>query len=158
MSLLGPFLLKLKRSRLEIYPAVILPAGSGTLNMDRNTFSINTSEVYVKKGDEWIEIEKEDFLHPIPSHFYSAIKQGNFGLKKYSYQLQIAKIPFIFKTENNHNSEAKDETAKWYKERLSNNGFKDSFFIIRDYKILFNLDSRKLQSKDLINEEVIRLY
>lgn len=152
-----PFALKSLQPGLEIYPAIIFPAGAEKLNLKDETRSFQNYELYGYKDTLQI-IEWKKFLGEIPGQYYHSLIKGNFGLESYSNEFEI---PFtqIKVAEKNYLNEKKIEEAKdWIKARLLEQGFSDSIFIVRKIQKNYNINSRKLENQTLIYEKTFRLY
>ncbi len=151
--LLLPYMLKLKNRRLEIFPAVIMPAGASLIHK-KDSISFRSHEIYAKRNDSITRIDVKEFLNPIPEWYLSHIALSNFGLASYSREIKLDKIPIRFTNFNRFSNSELIKAQKFYQARLKNLGFDDSLFIYRSYKIQLR-DS--VQNKILSRERIYRL-
>jgi hypothetical protein len=155
--LLIPFGIKSLQSGLEIYPAIIFPAGAEKLNIKDEIRSFQNYELYGYKDTLQI-IDWKLFLGEVPGQYFHSIIKGNFGLESYSHEFEI---PFtqIKVSEKNYLNDKKIKEAKdWIKARLLEQGFSDSTFIVRKIQKNYNTNSKKLENQTIIYEKTFRLY
>lgn len=152
-----PFMLKLKDSRLEIYPAVIFPSGAGLVNNEEQLIIIHHFDFYGYK-DDLVLIDKNRFFGDIPIWYSYAILEGKFGLEKYINEFKLYKPPIKFQIRNNFTAASVQETKKWIREQLREQNFKDSLLIVKNYRLKYNLETQTLHSKEVVNEQIFKLY
>lgn len=157
LVLWGPFILKLKDPRLEMYPAIIFPSGAGVVKTQLDFLTAKKYEIYGCKNDP-VEISKKEFFGDIPVWYFHAVLQGNFGLERYSEKFKLYKPPIQFEIKNTFTTESVSETKKWLRTRLQELGFEDSSLILRQYEMIYNVKTKKLETERIVNEKVYDLY
>ena len=77
-----PFALKLSAPALELYPAILLPAGAGTASTDQDVLEITRRELYgiEAKTGQAVRLDPIRFLDPIPVHYFSTLFGDSFGM------------------------------------------------------------------------------
>lgn len=142
---------------LEIYPAIIFPAGAEKLNLKNEIRSFQNYELYGLKDTLQI-IDSEKFLREIPSQYFHSLIKGNFGLESYLNEFEI---PFtkIKVPEKNYLNDQKIQDAKdWIKKGLKEQGLSDSILVIRKIQKDYNVISKKLEKQTIIYEKTFSLY
>lgn len=82
LGLIVPECLRDFRKSLEPYPAVLLPKGSGTLQVkDGRIHMRRTLATAVRQGN-WEKLDIGELMFPISEHYFSLLAQRNFGLKR----------------------------------------------------------------------------
>jgi hypothetical protein len=130
LLLLVPEGLRSRAKTLEPYPAVILPAGAGTLRIKKGTVSINRSYPTAKRHGEWEEVDVSQFLTPIAGHYFGRIAGRNFGLSG---------SPSASPEER----ERIAQTRSWMKARLAAQGFETGEIRLMSQKVTIALSSGK---------------
>ncbi len=157
MILIGPFILKLKDSRLEAYPAIIFPSGASKVNIDKKTFSFTSIEILGYREDSISRIPIKNFLGSIPPQYIYVISEANFGLSPFQQKFKLYTPPIEFLVTNKNTPSKRKNTSLWIQERLRTQGLNESIFILRQYEKVYNLDTHTITSKKLRNEKVYRL-
>ena len=80
LALLVPEGLRSYAKPLEPYPAVILPAGAGTIRITRGKVPTSRTFLTARRNGEWQEVDVDKFMAPIAEHYFSRIARRDFGL------------------------------------------------------------------------------
>ncbi|WP_339926344.1 hypothetical protein [uncultured Cyclobacterium sp.] len=152
-----PFTIKSLEPGLEIYPAIIFPAGASTLNVQDEFRTFERYEVY-GLNDSLVKLNTQTLLKNIPSHYFHSVLKGNFGLEPYKNTFLI---PFTIKEVfegNNLNPEKVKASKLWLSTNLNDAGYTDSIFVLRKIKKKYNLNRKQIESETLIYEKTFPLY
>ena len=156
LILIIPFVLKLRNPGLEIYPGIIFPSGAGTFKKTTEIVTIPTFEVYgCKNGIKQVKFSQ--FFKNVPGQYFSTLRSGNFGLEKFEGVRKIYTPEISFKVENDFNQSNLKKAQYWFKERLREQNMQDSIFILREYKIDYNINTKNVVSKKLVDERIFDL-
>jgi hypothetical protein len=151
-----PFLLRFKEPRLEIYPAILFPTGAELLKINDGSRFFQTYEIFGLK-DTLAPLNKSEWMGEIPKQYYNYILKGNLGLEPYSSHFNFL-IPSLKFEEKNYLDEASiTETMTFFKNKLTEQGFKDSVLVVKSFKKKYSIESKQLQSQELIYEKTFIL-
>ena len=159
--LIPPFVLKTVFPTLEPYPAIILPAGSDTVNIEDSKVSFVKTSVWAKPKDKaksWSQIDSEKFLAPIPVYYLKYIVLTSFGFE--SKQLKTASVwkkKYDSILNNKITSEEIAETKNWFGQKLNKSGYISDEFMVISEEITFDVNSGKIVLREKIDEKVFRL-
>ncbi|MCZ6674119.1 MAG: hypothetical protein O7C75_14410 [Verrucomicrobia bacterium] len=159
--LVVPYGLKLLSKSLEIYPAIIFPAGAVTLEhkdgwhqmVQHGLFGVDVSTKKLK------QLDKGKFLNPVPIHYLSLLLFNEFGLNpdiestiyfRYFKPLRVKKFSSVTETD-------REETRDWLRNRLIAAGCDDEVLIIRKTELRINRDSGEIEYLENIHEKTISL-
>lgn len=156
--LIGPFILLLKDKRLEIYPSISLPSGPFLMHNENEVIIFHSLDLFGQDGNAIKEIPKQKFLGEIPIQNFYPLMQSSFGLKHYKDEFKLYKPPIKFTIENHYNKESIEASKHWIRNRLKTLNFYDNILIIRTYRYKLDLKENNVISKELINEEIVRLH
>jgi hypothetical protein len=97
-------------AKLEPYPAVILPTGSGTIRVKNGRVPAQRTYLAAKRNGKWEEVDVSRFLAPVAVHYFAGIARRNFGFpkSKSATPLQL---------------EQAAETKRWMRAKLAAQGF-----------------------------------
>lgn len=110
LALIVPESLRSFAKTLEPYPAVILPAGAGTVNINNGKVRVKRTFLTAMRNGEWQEVDSSKFLAPIAEHYFGHITRRNFGFPK-------------TKRGARNKQEEVAETKRWMKAKLAAQGF-----------------------------------
>ena len=159
--LIPPFVLKTVYPPLEPYPAIILPAGSDTVNIENSRVSFVKTSVWAKPKDRlesWSQIDSEKFLAPIPVHYLKYIVLTSFG-----FESQQPKAGSIWKKKYDSILNGKITSAEiaatknWFGNKLTKSGYLADEFKVISEEMTFDVNSGKIVSQEKIDEKVFRL-
>ena len=113
LALIVPEYLRSSGKSNEPYPAVILPAGAGTIRIKHGHVQLNRTHLTAPRNGEWAEVDVSAFMTPIAEHYFSRIARRNFGLpqSKRAAPEELARAA---------------QTKSWMKARLGALGFETS--------------------------------
>lgn len=143
-----PYILKLKRSNLEIYPSIVMPAGASKVYKN-DTIVFHSFEIYANKKGELKRVDVGDFLDPIPVPYLKHLKQSNFGFSQVSHEIKLYKPPITFIKHNRFDPAETEYLKSFYRDILKGLDFDDSLFIYREYR---NEITGTTKNKTLYNE------
>ena len=150
-----PFILKLKHSSLEIYPAIIFPSGASVIKTENDIKTTYSYELYGYQ-DSLVVMDKSIFLNGIPMKYFHSMLQGSFGLGEFKNEIQLFNS-FSFVERNYPTESSLTATTEWLKARLLDQNMKDSIFVLRFYELEYDLVNRNIKSKTLQNESFFKL-
>lgn len=110
VALIVPESLRSFSPSLEPYPAVILPAGAGTIHIDKGTVRARRTFLTAMRNGKWEEVDISRFLAPIAEHYLGRIAKRDFGFprSKSASPLELAQAA---------------ETKRWMRAKLAAQGF-----------------------------------
>lgn len=170
--LLPPFLLRIAYPSLEPYPAVLLPAGAGTIAIGRGEVRFARVALWGRKdGDDlhWAMIDAEDFLRPLPAHFLNAVAGNSFGLNPAKNKLRPlpTRLNSALESEvagilNGYLGEkvtpAEVQSGKrWLGQKLSRFGYVSTEMRITLDELTFDIESREITAVENLHEDILRL-
>lgn len=94
----------------EPYPAVILPAGAGTIRIKDGAVRAHRTFLTGKRSGKWEEVDIGAFLAPIAKHHFRHIARRSFGLRQSPDATSLERAQA-------------DETKRWMQARLAAQGF-----------------------------------
>lgn len=151
-----PFVLKLRNPGLEIYPAIIFPSGAGTFKKTTEVITIPIFELYGYK-DGLKQIEFGQYFKNVPGQYFSTLRAGNFGLEKFEGVRKLYTPEITFNVRNDFDQSKLHDAQQWFKDRLWEHDLEDSLFILREYKLEYNINTQTLVNKTLVNEKLFDL-
>lgn len=154
-----PSIIKVIDMRLELFPSVILPSSSGTIKIDQDR-KVKRMELHgiTIQGDT-IELDKGDFLNPIPEHYLYRLLLNDFGLKEYQYEnTKTNRLALPFRLQSKVSKEDINETKVWLRDRLQKLGCSDSVLIVKKRLITISPDMSILNRDNVINDTIYDLY
>lgn len=157
LALIPPFVLKTLR-RIEPYPAIILPAVAGKVDVGGKEVSFKRTSLWGKDKETgvWKRIDVKTFLAPIPVHYLNAIAENSFGLN--SAEGRTIDLPkgfeiFIKKVTSNE-----VETGKqWLRQKLAESGYASDELAIASEQVNFDVETGQIITNKRIHEEILRL-
>lgn len=156
LLLLGiPFVIKTIDMRLEIFPSVILPSSSGTINIKENVF-VNKTELYgVLINKDTVELNKSKFMGKIPLHYLENLISNKFGLKPFLVRNEKTnKFSITYNVHSKVSDAEIKETKIWLRNRLREQHCNDSILIIKKRSIELS-PNRVIINKNAINYDTI---
>lgn len=159
LLLVVPFVLKTIDMRLEIFPSVILPSSSGTIDIDRD-FTVGSVELYgIAQNNDTLKIDKGDFMKPIPKHYLTLLVKNDFGLAEYEYEhTRTNRFGVPFKLKSKVTKDEITETKVWIRERLGKLGYRDSVLILKNHRTIIAPDMSIRGKTNIINDTIYELY
>lgn len=156
-----PFVMKTANSQLEPYPALLLPAGAGKLNLEEKIIKVNTIAIYgYDLQGKLQKIDSQEFLAPIPRHYLYAIVDNEFGLStKTIDEIWLRGLGEKIERKRKPISPENQKLAKfWLSKRLSILGLSTSSILLRDEIKTLEINSGKELSREINNEKIISLH
>lgn len=154
-----PFLLKTIDMRLELFPSVILPSSSGTINIDKNRVVTRMELHGISLNEDTLQLDKSDFLKPIPKHYLDRLLSYKFGLKEFKYEnTKTNKFAIPFKIRSKVTAAEINETKAWLRSRLRKLGCFDSVLIIKRRGIVISPNMSIIDKNSVVNDTVYNLY
>lgn len=159
--LIPPFIIKTLYPSLEPYPAVILPSGSNTINIEDSKVSFSKTSVWAKQNSRaktWTEIDSRKFIEPIPGYYLQHIALNSFG-----FESKAKKTGSILKRKHDSILSSKitsDEiaaTKNWFKQKLNKSGYVSDEFMVVSEEITFDINTGKIASRKKIDEQIFKL-
>ena len=126
LALIVPESLRSFAKSFEPYPAVILPAGAGTIHINSGKVRVKRTFLTAKRNGKWAEVDSSKFLAPIAEHYFGHISRRNFGLRtsKHASPRRLAKV---------------QETKRWLKAKLAAQGFETQQLRLMEQKLTITL-------------------
>jgi hypothetical protein len=154
-----PFVLKTLDMRLEIFPSVILPSSSGTIDIDKNV-TVSRMELYgIAQNNDTLQIDKGQFMQPIPKHYLYQLLRNDFGLNAYEYEhAKTNRFALPFKLKSKVTTDEITETKAWIRRRIRDLGYKDSVLIVKNRRIVMAPDMSILDKTTVVNDTIYDLY
>jgi hypothetical protein len=109
-ALLIPELLRSADQSLEPYPAIILPAGAGTIRIEHGTVPVSRTVLTARRNGDWQTVDVPEFMFPIASHYFTRIASRDFGFPR-------------SKDASAQERENAATTKRWMRARLAAQGF-----------------------------------
>lgn len=116
--------------KLEPYPAVILPMGSGTIRIKNGKVPARRTYLAAKRNGKWEEVDASKFLAPVAVHYLAGIARRDFGFPdaKSATPLQL---------------EQAAETKRWMRAKLAAQGFETQELRLMKQSMTITLASGK---------------
>jgi hypothetical protein len=126
LALVVPESLRSFARSFEPYPAVILPAGAGTIHINDGKVRVKRTFLTAQRNGEWAEVDSSKFLAPIAEHYFGYISRRDFGIRKSkrASPLKLAKV---------------QETKRWMKAKLASQGFETQQLRLMEQKLTITL-------------------
>lgn len=154
-----PYALRIIDYRTEIYPSVVLPFGAGTVNPG-DEISLKIYEIYGYTKDGSLKIlDKSRFLQHIRVGYFDFLYEDRFGLKASGgHHFNTTRLGIPVSMENKVSAEDKEETKIWLRERLQEQGCKDSVLILKKTQVVIPKGGDYYVDKTIEHDTIIRLY
>ena len=163
-TLVSPFVLKTLHPYLEPYPAILLPSGAGRVSIDEEIVSFGRISLWGKNEDNnWKRIDIENFLAPMPKHYFSSVVKNSFGLDLATKDIKV--LPKEF-----HSSVTKKNILKqkvtsgevklskqWLRDKLVQSGYAPDEVMITTEKVNFDRKTAQIIKSKRVYEEILRL-
>lgn len=166
--LLVPFGLRLVSSKLEPYPAILLPSGDKQVQVPLegpipNYIYTDLYGFVPEKG--WESIDEESFISPIPRNYLSFILDRNKGLFSNESDSELGKMPssnpilrFLGRNQIKPlSSERREKVAKFFKQKLASQGFDSTRLKIVKYQVISYPQSSKVDLS-VLSEDIVHFY
>lgn len=151
-----PYLLKLKSPYFEIYPSLVMPVGANVFYSKGNTIEFETFEIIGSKDNLDKIIFLEELYPGIPPHYFLQFIKTGFGTKSLNDSFFVwGKIPM--KRFNRFSKAERKNAVFFLKNRLINAGYSPDFLEIKKLRILFDISTKDIISKTIVDEELIEL-
>jgi hypothetical protein len=130
VALIVPESLRSFSPTLEPYPAVILPAGAGTIRINDGTVRARRTFLTAKRNGEWEEVDLAEFLAPVADHYLGRIVKRDFGFprRKHASPLKLAQV---------------EETKRWMRSKLAAQGFETHELSLMEQSMTITLATGK---------------
>ncbi len=128
LALIVPEGLRSHAKKLEPYPAVILPAGAGTIGIRRGNVSLSRTYLTAKRNGSWEEVDTRQLMAPIAQHYFEHMTRRGFGLS-------------LRKNPSPRRREEVAETKRWMRDKLAAQGFATSHLRVMKQKVTVTLQS-----------------
>lgn len=154
-----PFLLKTIDMRLELFPSVILPSSSGTIDISKNRV-VSRMELHgIALNKDTLQLDKGDFLKPIPKHYLDKLLSYKFGLEEFKEEhTKTNKFSIPFKIRSKVTEAEINETKAWLRSKLRKLGCLDSVLIIKRRSIVISPEMSVIDNKTVVNDTIYHLY
>lgn len=159
-SLFFPFVMKTASSKLEPYPAIILPSGAGKLDLKESVINVNYLSIYGYDFQGKLEkIDAKQFLHPIPNQYIYAIFDNEFGLStKTTKEILLRGTNKKIEMKRELASPEERQIAKiWLSNKLTNLGLSNSKIVVRYELKKLEIGTGKEVSREINDEKTISL-
>jgi hypothetical protein len=116
-----PFALAFPAPVLEPYPAVLLPAGAGTIKTAEDQTDFERSSICGRLvgRDAWTRLSPPKFLSPIPAEFFPPLVQRYFGLSPAGPIANRTRVGIVITIDTRRVGEEEVKNAKqWLRARL----------------------------------------
>ena len=157
--LVPPFLLKTMDTKLELFPAIILPSYAGKVDYASDP-SLIEFEIYgLKKDGSQKRIDRQQFFKDVPIDYANWIIKRNFGLKESQItRNRLRWIGLSYTTISKTSPEEVLATKTWIGERLKEQDCLDSVLLVRKNRITISKETRTMKNKRFLDETVFLLY
>ncbi len=162
--LLIPYFLRSKYGvALEPYPAVMLPSGSGTVDVDPDKTKVKFTSLYALNTEgTWSKVDNARLLYPIPIQYLNPILAKEFGLKENAgairpgIQSELAgNLSMAWAKQITEQD--KKEARAWLGKKLKQQNFQESSLkVVQTVETISIPDGRKLNSR-VAYENTLRL-
>ena len=161
IALFVPFAIKTANSKLEPYPAIILPSGASKLDLKKGAIGVDSLSIYGYDTQGKLEkIDVKQFIAPIPSHYFQVIANNEFGLStKTTDEIWLRGLNKKIDIKRKSISLENQELAKiWLTNRLKKLDLSSSSILIRHESKELSINDGKELSREIINEKNISLH
>ncbi|MCO4822648.1 MAG: hypothetical protein KC469_11305 [Flavobacteriaceae bacterium] len=154
-----PFAIKTLDINLEVFPSVILPSYSQPIKIDKDV-NLTKYELYaIDKTGKQKKVDHHKFFNKPLFPYSNWIIRNNFGLNNPEVKThRTVRLGFSYTTRSKTTEAEVLKTKKWLSKRLLNQGFVDSFLIVKKNKLILSKETRKQKMKVFINDTIFQLY
>ncbi len=154
-----PFFIKSIDYRLELFPAVILPAGSYMCNIEKEV-SINKNEIYgIDYNGKQKKLDKEIFMGKVRMEYFNYFYKNHFGLIEYEPKKQkTLHLNFTYNIKSKISKNDIIETKKWLQKKLKDQNCIDSVLILKNHRIVILKDGSYYEDKLIKNDTILNIY
>jgi hypothetical protein len=140
-ALLAAFLLipfAIRFGFTELYPAVLLPSGGGTVKTTADQIDCNRTAIYGRLAghEAWIRLSPWQFFHPIPVEFFPPLAERYFGLSPSAHRILKLGVITIDPQHKLSGDDVK-RGKQWFRARLSENGYDGNVLRITQEVVTF---------------------
>lgn len=160
IALFFPFVIKTANSKLEPYPAIILPSGAKKLNLKEGVIHVNNLSIYgYDLQGKLQKIDTKKILAPIPNHYLYAIVDNEFGLStKITDEILLRGLGKKIEIKRKVASSEERQLAKlWLSNKLKDLGLSNLSIVVRYELKKLEINTGKEVSKEITNEKNISL-
>ncbi len=159
-SLFVPFCLR--TLGIEPYPAVLLPAGGGSIKKVNNHVALETKKLYaLDSSGNWKKINLTLFLYPIPIQYSPNLISYNFGLSMDSSKFRSKGFRILKKlhlaSETTASKDKIREIEDWLKKKLIEQHFNPSKIKLTSYIQTISADTGDVLDNKIKDERIISL-
>ncbi|AFL83430.1 hypothetical protein Belba_0780 [Belliella baltica DSM 15883] len=148
----GPYLFKIKFPAFEIYPSLVMPVGSSVFHKQSENFvEYEITELLTINREQ---IDLKTVFPEIPSHYLMYFFQTDFGTVSYDRSLIVKGFLPLIKS-NRFSIKDRDRAFIFLKRRLEDAGIYENQLIISRIIIKFDLQSKRVISKIIVDEKNI---
>lgn len=159
-ALFLPFSMKTAHSKLEPYPAIILPSGAGKLNLQEGVIKVNNLAIYGYDFQGKLQkIDAKKLLDPIPNQYLYAVVDNEFGLStKITDEVLLRGLDKKIEIKRKvPNSKDRRLAQVWLAGKLSDLRLSNSSIIVRYELRQLEINTGREVSKEIENEKHILL-
>ena len=155
-----PFVLRTLSKKLEPYPALILPSGASKIDLKEGVINVDSISIYGYDTQGKLQkIDVEQFIEPIPNHYFRHIANKEFGLStKTTEEIWLKGLNKKINIKRKSISLENQRLAKiWVSNRLEQIGLSTSSILIRNESKVLSINNAKEVSREITNEKNISL-
>lgn len=164
LFLVSPYVLYIRYgTEMEPYPAVILPSGAGFCYKDSNNIQFGYKCLYgMNKDQEWVYLNPENFLSPMPSYYIGHILNRVSWMSIPPEEKEITGDLFNwFKAKNVIRSEfrvsEKEEYCLWLSSKLRACNLYDDKLLIETHAVKQYLTGNRTREDVVTGKEIVYL-
>lgn len=148
---------------MEPYPAVVLPSGAGLCKKDSSALIFDYSYLYaVNENHEWVYLNPEKFLFPMPSYYIGHIINRTRWLNEPPVKKEITGELFGWLEHKNiiresYRENERDSFKEWLSMKLKEHKFKGDSILVESHRVKQYLIGDKIREDSVIYIEVVKL-
>ena len=147
---------------VEPYPAVLLPAGGGSIKKVNNQIDLKSKNLYALDNmGNWKKINITRFLYPIPISYIPNVISNNFGFDVDSSSMKSKGFKILRKLHivnvSIKSKEEIEEVKNWLKRKLIQQGFSPFKIKITSYIQTISTDTGTVLENKVKYERIISL-
>lgn len=157
--LVVPYALRLIDYRLEPFPSIVLPFGSNKTTLGEEVrLPINEIYGYTRDG-QLKNLDKTQFLQNIRVGYFDYFYENRFGLRNFSgHTFRTTRLGIPIKIKSKISEADKQATKIWIRQRLVEQGCKDSVLIFKRDLIVIPKNGAYYHETTIANDTIIDLY
>jgi len=154
-----PYALRLTDYRMELYPAVVLPFVATKVKPGEE-FKLKVYEIYAYSEEGTLKnLDKSRFLQNIRVGYFDFLYEDRFGLKTSAGRnFRTNRLGFKISMKSKISSADKEATKIWIRERLREQGCRDSVLLLKRKQVVIPNDGHYYEDKTIEHDTIITLY